>query len=156
MQKSHPKVVNPRDIAGERKKTPKKPNKPKTRNVASHRTGSPTHYRLSCSGPLARVLFPFPQNFLGHEYKQRSSLCTHAIHLTDSKDPDIHHVLEGWMRQQKHTQHAPSTKMECDCLCGWIENGRIRKNLIQNGEPQRSSWVRRRRKEVRVNLNHWP
>ena len=23
-------------------------------------------------------------------------------------------------RQQKHTQHVPSTKTECDYLCGWI------------------------------------
>ena len=31
MQKSHPKVVNPRDIAGERKKTPTKPTTKKTK-----------------------------------------------------------------------------------------------------------------------------
>ena len=27
----------------------------------------------------------------------------------------------GECRQQKHTQHAPSTKMECDYLNGWIK-----------------------------------
>ena len=26
---------------------------------------------------------------LGREYEQRSSLCTHAFHHMDSKDPDI-------------------------------------------------------------------
>ena len=31
-----------------------------------------------------------------------------------------------------HTQHAPSTKTECDYLNGWIKkNGHIRKNLTQ-------------------------
>ena len=33
----------------------------------------------------------------------------------------------GECRQQKHTQHAPSTKTECDYL-----NGHIRKNLSKN------------------------
>ena len=28
------------------------------------------------------------------EYKPRSSLCIHAFHRTDSKDPDVH-VLDG-------------------------------------------------------------
>ena len=38
----------------------------------------------------------------------------------------------GECRQQKHTQHAPSTKTECDYLNGWIKkNGHIRKNLTQ-------------------------
>ena len=27
----------------------------------------------------------------------------------------------GECRQQKHTQHAPSTKTECDYLNGWIK-----------------------------------
>ena len=40
-------------------------------------------------------------------------------------------------QQQKHIQHAPPTKTECDYLNGWIKNGHIRKDLTQNGEPQR-------------------
>ena len=31
-----------------------------------------------------------PQNSFRWEYKPRSSLCTHAFHRTDSKDPDVH------------------------------------------------------------------
>ena len=62
-----------------------------------------------------------PQNSFGWEYKLRSSLCKHAFHRTDSKDPDVH-VLDGWMpATKKHTQHAPSTKTECDYLNGWIK-----------------------------------
>ena len=43
--------------------------------------------------------FP-PKNSFGWEYKPRSSLCTHAFHRTDSKDPDVH-VLDGWMPAAK-------------------------------------------------------
>ena len=35
-----------------------------------------------------------PYNFFGLEYNPKSSLCTHALHRTDSKDPGIH-VLNG-------------------------------------------------------------
>ena len=43
----------------------------------------------------------------------------------------------GECRQQKHAQHAPSTKMECDYLCGWTKkNGHIRNNLAQMVKPR--------------------
>ena len=51
---------------------------------------------------------------------------------------------ECW--QQKHTQHAPSTKMECDYLSGWIRNSHIRKNLTQNCEPRDKGGECRRRR----------
>ena len=41
-----------------------------------------------------------PKNSFGWEYKSRSSLCTHAFHRMDSKDPDVH-VLDGWMPATK-------------------------------------------------------
>ena len=41
-----------------------------------------------------------PTNSFGWEYKPRSSLCIHAFHRTDSKDPDGH-VLDGWMPATK-------------------------------------------------------
>ena len=49
---------------------------------------------------LTWVQTPFLQNSFGWEYKPRSSLCTHAFHRTDSKDPDVH-VLDGWMPATK-------------------------------------------------------
>ena len=52
--------------------------------------------------------------------KLRSSLHIHAFHHTDQIDPDIH-VLDSECWQQKHTQHAPSTKTECHNLYGWIK-----------------------------------
>ena len=91
-----------------------------------------------------------PQNSFGLEYKARSSLCSYAFHRRNSKNPDVH------VRHQKHPQHAPSTKTECDYLNGWIKKkNHIRKNLTQNGEPQRSSWRRRRRFMLLLTLSRW-
>ena len=45
----------------------------------------------------------------------------------------------GECRQQKHIQHAPSMKTECDYLSGGFKNGHIHNDLTQNGEPQRYS-----------------
>ena len=42
-----------------------------------------------------------------------------------------------------------STKMECDYLNGWIKNGHIRKNLTNNGEPQRYRWGTQKKKKKR-------
>ena len=58
----------------------------------------------------------------------------------------------GDCHQQKHTQHASSAKMECDYLNGWIKNSHMRKNLPQNGEPQRCSWEGRRRVRNKMSL----
>ena len=65
------------------------------------------------------VLTPFPQDSFGLEFKPRCSLCTHAFHHTDSKDPDIC-VLDGWMLATKHNQLARFTKREHDYLYGWM------------------------------------
>ena len=42
-------------------------------------------------------------------------MCIHAFHRTDSTDTDIY-VLTGEYWRQKHTQHEPSMKTECDYL----------------------------------------
>ena len=49
-----------------------------------------------CPLELTWVLTPFPPNSFGWEYKPKSSLCTHAFHRTDSKDPDVH-ILDRWI-----------------------------------------------------------
>ena len=60
------------------------------------------HFPVEGNFPLELtwVQTPFPQNSFGWEYKPRSSLCTHAFHRTDSKDPDVH-VVDGWMPATK-------------------------------------------------------
>ena len=83
---------------------------------------------------------PFSQNSFGWEYKPRSSLCTHAFHNTESKDPD-NHVLAWWNASNKNTpsMHHPWRWNVTISMVG-LKNGHIRKNLSQNDEPQRYSW----------------
>ena len=80
---------------------------------------------------LTWVQTPFPQNSFGWEYKPRSSLCTHAFHSTDSKDPDVH-VLDGWTPATKNTPstHHPRRRNVTTLLVG-LKNGHISKNLTQ-------------------------
>ena len=87
---------------------------------------------------LTWVLTPFPQNSFGWEYKLRSSLCTHAFHRTDSKDPDIH-VLDGWMPATKtRSMRHPWRRNVITPMVG-LKTVTRKKNLTQNGEPQRYS-----------------
>ena len=130
---------------------------------------------------LAWVLTPFRQNSFGWEYKPRSGLCTNSFHHTDSKDPDIH-VLDGWMPATKHTQHAPSTKTECDYIIAGLnsghthtkfsptmvkprdiagnpeekglENGHTHEILTNNGETQRYNWECRIRRRIKKTVTH--
>ena len=97
---------------------------------------------------LTWVLTPFPQNTFGSEYKHRSSLCAHAIHRTDSKDPDVH-VLDGVNAGNKNT---PSIHHDGMKVPQWSD---LRKKavtyaryLTQNGESQRCSWGTEKKKSV--------
>ena len=46
---------------------------------------------------------------------------------------------------KKHTQHAPSTKMECDYLNGWTKKQVT--YAPKSGEPQRYSWGMQKKKK---------
>ena len=49
---------------------------------------------------------------------------------------------------KKHTQHAPSTKTECDYLNGWIKKTvTYAKISPKSGEPQRYSWETQKKKK---------
>ena len=67
---------------------------------------------------------------LSDESINRNLVCTLAFHRTDSKDPDIHvrRVNAG----NENTQHAPSTKTECDYLNGWTRShtGKISPEMV--------------------------
>ena len=105
---------------------------------------------------LTWVQAPFPpKNSFGWEYKPRSSLCTHAFHRTDSKDHDVH-VLEGECRQQKHNQHALSTKTECDYLNGWIKKrSHTQKSHPKVMNPRDIAGERKKKKKKKKkNPNH--
>ena len=96
---------------------------------------------------LAWVLTAFPQNSFGWEHKPRSSLCTHAFHRTDSKDPDIH-VLNGWVLATK-TQPAHTIHKDRMWLPHWFDLKTVTyaKILPKMMNPGDITGERRRRRE---------
>ena len=61
----------------------------------------------------------------------------------------------GECRQQKHTQHAPSTKTECDYLNGWIKKrSHTQKSHPKMVNPRDIAVERRRREEEEVHT-YW-
>ena len=93
------------------------------------------------------VLTPFPTT-ISDECINRGPVCARMHSITRTQKVLTFMFLTGECQQEKHTQHAPSTKMECDCLYSWIKkNGHTLENLTTTieGEPQRYSWERRRR-----------
>ena len=70
---------------------------------------------------ITRVLTKKKNPTLSDESINRGLACVHMYSIARTKK-----ILSfmSWMtecRQQKHTQHVPSTKTECDYLYGWIE-----------------------------------
>ena len=81
---------------------------------------------------LTWVLTPFPQNSFGWEYEPRTGLCTHTLHRTDSKDPDIH-VLDGWVPATK-THPACTIDEDGMWLSLWLDF--IFKKTTKNQQQQ--------------------
>ena len=77
---------------------------------------------------LTWVLTPFPKT-LSDESMNR--VCVHMNSI--ARTPKILTFMSqtGERRQQKHTQHAPSTKTECAYLYGWIIKRSHAQNLTQ-------------------------
>ena len=60
---------------------------------------------------------------LSVENINRGLVCAHMHSIARTQKILTFMSQTGDCRQQKHTQHAPSTKTECDCECelyGWI------------------------------------
>ena len=51
----------------------------------------------------------------------RGLVCAHMHFIARTQKILTFMFYTGECRQQKHTQHAPSTKTECDYLNGWIK-----------------------------------
>ena len=62
-----------------------------------------------------------PQKSLSDESINRGLVCAHMHSITPTQKVLTFMSWTGECRQQKHTQHAPSTKMGCDYLNGWIK-----------------------------------
>ena len=70
--------------------------------------------------PPPPLTHPHPQT-IADESTHRGLVCARMHSIARSQKIL---TLRSWTRgrrQQKHTQHAPSTKMECDYLYGWIK-----------------------------------
>ena len=68
-----------------------------------------------------------PYSSFGWECKP-GLVCAHMHSITWTQKILNIHVLDG-CRQQKHTQHVPSMKMECDYLYGWTKKTEKKKEL---------------------------
>ena len=106
---------------------------------------------------LTWVETPFPKTSFRWDCKPRSSLCTHAFHRTDWKDPNIH-VLDGWMPATKNTpsmHHLQRWNVTTSMVA--LEYSHIYcKNLREIIVNPRYSWERRRsRRRIPVKLFQW-
>ena len=112
---------------------------------------------------LTRVLTPHPLPLppptpsLWDESINRGLVCAHMHSISRPQRIPTFMSKAGECRQQKHTQHAQLTKTKCDYLNGWLKNGHMRRNLTQNGEPQRYSlWAQKKKKEKKKkNRQKW-
>ena len=93
---------------------------PVLRDAAS-RVRPPVEVFPPSSSPLELtwVLAPFPK-IISDEIINRGLVCAHMHSIARTQKILTCVSQLGGCRQQKHTQHAPSTKMEYDYLYGWI------------------------------------
>ena len=86
-----------------------------------------------------------PPKTLSDESINRGLVCAHFIARTQKILTFM--SMMGECRQQKHTKHAPSTKMECDYLNGWIKKPVMYAKISpKSGEPHRYSWGTQKKK----------
>ena len=79
----------------------------------------------------------FPIDSLG-ESVNRGLVCAHIHSTAQTQKIMTFKSLMGECRKLKHTQHAPSTKMEFDYLYGWIKKqSSTQKSPKKTSEPQR-------------------
>ena len=73
-----------------------------------------------------------PQKTLSGESINRGLFCAHMHFIARTQKILMFMSWTGECRQQKHAQHAPSTKMECDYLNGWIK----KRSHMQKSHPK--------------------
>ena len=116
---------------------------------------------------LTWILTPFPQNSFKWEYKPRCSLCSHAFHRTDSKDPDIY-VVDGWMpatkknkkktkkqtnkqtNKKNRSMHHPRRRNVTTSMPE-LKTVTYAKNITKNGELKKHSWGTQKKKKKKKN-----
>ena len=128
--------------------------------------------RVQCSSelPVERIFEVnvgsdfIPPNSFGWEYKKKRGLvCAHMHSITwTQKFLTFNDSCPRWMNISiKYTpnMHHPRRRNVTTSMVGLKtktkpQNGHISKNLTKNGEPQRYSWERRRRRIWRLYQHH--
>ena len=84
----------------------------------------------------------------------RGLVCAH-MHFTARTQKILTFMsLTGECRQQKHTQHAPSTKTECDYLNGWIKKrSHTQKSHPKVVNPKDIAGERKKKKKKKKKVN---
>ena len=105
---------------------------------------------------LTWVQTPFPQKTLSDESINRGLVCAHMHFIAQTQKILTFMSLTGECRQQKHIQHAPSTKTECYYLNGWIK----KRSHTQKSHPKmvnlRDIAGECRRRRRRISSIHYP
>ena len=73
-----------------------------------------------------------PQKTPSDESINRGLVCAHMHFIARTQKILTFMSWTGECQQQKHTQHAPSTKTECDYLNGWIK----KQSHMQKSHPK--------------------
>ena len=90
---------------------------------------------------------PHPQT-LSDESINRGLVCAHVHSIARTQKILTFMPQPSECRQQKHTQHAPSTKTECDLIHGWIK--KKRKEKKNNNKQKRSNTQKSHQKDAQV------
>ena len=92
-----------------------------------------------------------PPKTLSDESINRGLVCAHMHFIARTQKILTFMSKTGECRQQKHTQHAPSTKTECDYLNGWIKKrSHTQKSHPKMVNPRDIAGERRRRSRRRM------
>ena len=96
-----------------------------------------------------------PPKTLSDENINRGVVCAYMHFIARTQKTLTFLSQTGECRQQKHTQHAPSTKTECDYLNGWTKKTVTYANISpESGEPKRYSWGTKKKKTNKPKNNN--
>ena len=94
---------------------------------------------------LTWVLTPFPKT-LSDESINRGLVCTHMMHSIAQTQKILTCPRQVNADNRNATSMHHPQRQNVTISMAELKNGHICKNLTKNGEPQRHSWERRRRR----------
>ena len=98
-----------------------------------------------------------PPKTLSDESINRGIVCAHIHFIARTQKILTFMSWAGECRQQKHTQHAPFTKTECDYLNGWIKKrSHTQKSHPKVVNPRDIGGERKKNKQNKTKQNKKP